>query len=123
LIQCVFLDLLYLSQRDTLVGEPTIFILNACHDVKDGWPLDPDEQEAIRLSCSILQELPCRWTGCDIITNSVDALIQHLNREHKAACIQNGSVSAYPVQKSQENCILLYAEIIHLQMDPMRTAM
>ena len=41
------------------------------------------EQLAVQLACSRLQELSCRWDGCSVKMNSVDALIRHLNRQHK----------------------------------------
>lgn len=54
-------------------------------------PIDPHEQEAVQLSCSRLQSMPCRWGECGIKLNSVETLIQHLNTEHKPA----GIVSFY----------------------------
>lgn len=45
--------------------------------------LDAYEQQAAELACSRLQELPCKWDGCSVEMNSVDALIRHLNRQHK----------------------------------------
>ena len=50
-------------------------------------PIDPCEQEAVQLSCSRLQPITCRWGECGIQLNSVDALIRHLNTEHKPAGI------------------------------------
>ncbi|KDR84076.1 hypothetical protein GALMADRAFT_219907 [Galerina marginata CBS 339.88] len=47
-------------------------------------PQDEEEREAVQLACSRLQELSCRWDGCDCKLNSVDALIRHLN-QHKPA--------------------------------------
>jgi len=41
------------------------------------------EQQAVQLACSRLQELSCKWDGCLVKMNSVDALIYHLNRQHK----------------------------------------
>lgn len=45
--------------------------------------IDPHEHDAVQLSCSRLQPVSCRWGECDIVLNSVDTLIHHLNREHK----------------------------------------
>ena len=45
--------------------------------------LDAYEQQAVKLSCSRLQKLPCKWNGCSVIMNSVDALIRHLTRIHQ----------------------------------------
>ena len=42
------------------------------------------EQQAVQLACSRLQELSCKWNGCSVKMNSVDALIRHLNRQHKS---------------------------------------
>jgi len=41
------------------------------------------EQQAVQLACTRLQELACKWDGCSVKMNSVDALICHLNRQHK----------------------------------------
>ncbi|KAF8914299.1 hypothetical protein CPB84DRAFT_79379 [Gymnopilus junonius] len=43
-------------------------------------PQDGEEREIVRLACTRLQELPCRWTGCDCILNSVESLIRHFNQ-------------------------------------------
>lgn len=45
--------------------------------------LDSLEQQAVQLACSRLQELSCKWDGCPAQMNSVDALIRHLNGQHK----------------------------------------
>jgi len=47
------------------------------------------ERQAVQLACSRLQELPCKWDGCSVIMNSVDSLIRHLNRQHKARASHN----------------------------------
>ena len=41
------------------------------------------ERQVVQLACSRLQELSCKWDGCLVKMNSVDALIHHLNRQHK----------------------------------------
>jgi hypothetical protein len=68
-------------ERDTPIGEYNRLCFWVLYIVKSH--LDPYEQEAIQFSCSRLQPMPCRWGECDIILNSVDMLIHHLNREHK----------------------------------------
>ncbi|CAA7258587.1 unnamed protein product [Cyclocybe aegerita] len=44
---------------------------------------DPAEREAIQLACTRVQEMSCRWNGCDVVLNSVKSLIRHLNEQHK----------------------------------------
>ena len=64
--------------QDVSVGLGTVpglsFFFKVCLDA---------EQQAVQLACSRLQELSCKWEGCSVKMNSVDALIRHLNRQHK----------------------------------------
>lgn len=50
------------------------------------------EQQAAQLACSRLQELSCKWDGCSVKMNSVDALIGHLNRQHKPSSTSHNNV-------------------------------
>ena len=49
---------------------------------------DNTEQQAIDLACSRLQPLTCRWNGCNVDLNSINALIQHLE-QHKPSSSSN----------------------------------
>ncbi|KAF4619193.1 hypothetical protein D9613_004954 [Agrocybe pediades] len=44
--------------------------------------LDEEEREAIQLSSSRVQQITCRWDGCDHQLNSADSLIRHLEQIH-----------------------------------------
>jgi FOXP coiled-coil domain len=61
-----------------------LFFLKMC--------IDADEQEAVQLACTRLQELSCKWDGCSVKMNSVDALIRHLNRQHKPSSTSHSNV-------------------------------
>lgn len=54
--------------------------------------LDTYERRAVQLACSRLQELSCKWDGCSVKMNSVDALIRHLNRQHKPSSTSRSNV-------------------------------
>ncbi|KAF9567411.1 hypothetical protein CPC08DRAFT_703302 [Agrocybe pediades] len=45
-------------------------------------PFDEEEREAIQLSSSRVQQITCRWDGCDHQLNSADSLIRHLEQIH-----------------------------------------
>ncbi|KAF9057858.1 hypothetical protein BJ165DRAFT_1424049 [Panaeolus papilionaceus] len=46
--------------------------------------IDKAAQEAIRLSASRIEVLPCKWDGCDVVTNCPQTLINHLEKSHKS---------------------------------------
>lgn len=74
------------SLSTSLVGEEDYDKIQSRRDRS----IDQDELNAVLLSCSRLQALPCRWDGCDVTMNSVDSLIRHLN-QHKPKASSNNS--------------------------------
>ncbi|KAF8165670.1 hypothetical protein B0H34DRAFT_689989 [Crassisporium funariophilum] len=61
------------------------------YNLKSKHTSDDREQEAVRLASSRLQELPCKWDRCDVVMNSVESLIRHLNLQHKPSTPPNSS--------------------------------
>ncbi|PPQ83135.1 hypothetical protein CVT25_003712, partial [Psilocybe cyanescens] len=78
------------SLPESVVGEEDFWYT---FESQRGSPSDENEREAIKLACSRLQASPCRWSRCDAIMNSGEALIRHLNL-HKPKPSQN-TVSAF----------------------------
>ncbi|KAF9478400.1 hypothetical protein BDN70DRAFT_46037 [Pholiota conissans] len=70
------------SVSTSVVGEEVSDKGLATEYWRDSSLTDSREGEALRLAYSRLQELPCRWDGCDVILNSVNKLVAHL-RQHK----------------------------------------
>lgn len=65
-----------------LVSNISVPLFLICLDFEYAILADTGEGEAARLAYSRLQELPCRWDGCDVRLNSVNKLVEHL-RQHK----------------------------------------
>ena len=68
---------------------------NYLSSLKNKVYLDTDEQRAVRLVCTRLQELSCKWDGCSVKMNSVDTLIRHLNQQHKPSSKSNSNVCLF----------------------------